>query len=94
MAAINRPTSARMLVQTAGQENLPGVDEDLARTIFETWREFFNSERDRDTRAERFYVYHDTFRDFLNNKESLASLEHKLRQRQNMQLRQRLERYS
>ena len=94
MAAINRPTSARMLVQTAGQENLPGVDEDLARTIFETWREFFNSERDRDTRAERFYVYHDTFRDFLNNEESLTSLEHKLRQRQNMQLRQRLERYS
>ena len=94
MAAINRPMSARMLVRTAGQENLPGVDEYLARTILETWREFFNSERDRDTRAERFYVYHDTFRDFLNEEESLASLEHKLRQRQNMKLRQRLERYS
>ncbi len=94
IAAINRPMSAAMLVQMAGQKNLPGVDEELARTIFESWREFFNSETDRDTRAERFFVYHDTFREFLNNEESLASLEYRLRRRQNVLLRQRLERYS
>lgn len=94
MAAINRPMSARMLVRTAGQENLPGVDEDLARTIFDTWREFFNSERDRDTEEELLYVYHDTFREFLNDGESLAGLAYKLRRRQNMQLRQWLDRYS
>ena len=94
MAAINRPMSARMLVRTAGQENLSGVDEDLVRTIFDTWREFFNSERDRDTEEELLYIYHDTFREFLNDDESLASLAYKLRRRQNMQLRQWLERYS
>jgi hypothetical protein len=94
MAAVNRPMSAGMLVRTAGDENLPGVDEDLARTIFDTWREFFNSERDRDTMQELLYVYHDTFREFLNDDESLTSLAYKLRRRQNTLLRQRLERYS
>jgi hypothetical protein len=86
--------SVKMLVRTAGEENLPGVDEDLAHTIFDTWREFFNSERDRDTEEELLYVYHDTFREFLNSDESLASLAYKLRRRQNTLLRQRLDRYS
>jgi AAA ATPase domain len=94
MAAISRPMSVKMLVRTAGEENLPGVDEDLAHTIFDTWREFFNSERDRDTEEELLYVYHDTFREFLNSDESLASLAYKLRRRQNTLLRQRLDRYS
>lgn len=94
MAAVSRPMSVKMLVRIAGEENLPGVDEELAFAIFETWREFFNSEVDRDTGEELLYVYHDTFREFLNDDESLASLAHKLRRRQNMLLRQRLERYS
>ncbi|MCW2936343.1 MAG: hypothetical protein JWM19_7305 [Actinomycetia bacterium] len=94
MAAINEPISVRNLVQTAGEENLPGVDDELARTIFDAWREFFNSELDRDTDEELLYVYHETFRKFLDDSESLAPLEYKLRRRQSMLLHQHLERYS
>jgi hypothetical protein len=94
MAAINRPMSVKTLVRTAGQQNLPGVDEDLARTIFHAWREFFNSERDRDTKEELLYIYHETFREFLNNEEPLASLEYSLRRNRSTWLQQHLERYS
>jgi hypothetical protein len=94
MAAINRPMSVKTLLRTAGEKNLPGVDEDLARTIFNAWREFFNSQRDRDTQEELLYVYHETFREFLNDEELLAPLEYSLRKSRNTWLQQHLERYS
>jgi AAA ATPase domain len=84
VAAIGLPVSPAMLVDIAGEKNLPGVNEHLARTIFREWREFFNSMRDRDhDDEERFYVYHDTFRDFLDSKEPLEPLERDVQSRMN-----------
>lgn len=89
MAAIKTPVSPAMLVEMAGEENLPGVDEDLAWAIFTEWREFFNSERDWDhDNAELYYVYHDTFREFLDSRETLKPLEQSLRRRRNAMRRQ------
>jgi len=52
-----------MLVQLAGENNLPDVDESLVARVFNDWREFLVE--DRKHRDRRYYIYHDTFSEFL-----------------------------
>ena len=91
LAVMKRPVSPAMLVDMAEEENLPGVDEDLARAIFTEWREFLNSKHDKHHDEERYYVYHDTFREFLESKETLKPLERRLQRNQIRLLRQIIE---
>jgi hypothetical protein len=91
LAVMNRPVSPAMLVDIAGEQNLPGVDESLARAIFTEWREFLNSQRDITHDEERYYIYHETFREFLDDKETLKPLERRIQGNQISLLRQILD---
>jgi hypothetical protein len=86
IAAIGRPVSPSMLVDLAGEQNMPGVDYRLAKAIITHWLEFFNSVWDTEYDQERFFVYHDTFREFLESVEPLGPLELALYDRERAQL--------
>jgi hypothetical protein len=64
---MRNPVSPTMLIELAGKENLSGIDESLVLRVFYDWREFLNEEWNRQYREKRYYIYHDTFREFLEH---------------------------
>jgi hypothetical protein len=67
LALMRNPVSPTMLIELAGKENLSGIDESLVLRVFYDWREFLNEEWNRQYREKRYYIYHDTFREFLEH---------------------------
>jgi hypothetical protein len=63
LALMKTPVSPIMLVQLAGKANLPDVDDSLVARVFNDWREFLIEDREHHDR--RYYIYHDTFSEFL-----------------------------
>jgi AAA ATPase domain len=92
LALMQNPVSPTMLIELAGKENLPGVDESLVLRVFADWREFLNEQWNRQYREKRYYIYHDTFREFLDYAgPSLAPLAQKIYKNQLVLLRQILD---
>jgi hypothetical protein len=67
LALMDEPVSPTMLIELAGERNLPGVDESLVMRVFGDWREFLNEQWNREYREKRYYIYHETFREFLDH---------------------------
>jgi AAA ATPase domain len=91
LALMKSPVSPAMLVDLAGDENLPGVDVTLARAIFTEWREFLHRQWYKLYDEYRYFIYHDTFREFLEKTDTLKPLELRLNRHQMRLLRQILD---
>lgn len=92
LALMHEPVSPTMLIELAGEKNLPGVDENLVLRVFADWREFLNEQWNRQYHEKRYYVYHDTFREFLEHEgPGLTTLSQKINQNQLTLLRQILD---
>jgi hypothetical protein len=92
LALMQSPVSPTMLLELAGEKNLPGVDESLVLRVFTDWREFLNEQWNRQYREKRYYIYHDTFREFLEHEgPSLTPLAQSIDQNQLALLRQILD---
>jgi AAA ATPase domain len=89
LALMRNPVSPIMLIEMAGQRNLPGVDESLVLRVFYDWREFLDEEWNREYREKRYYIYHETFREFLEREgPSLEPMAQAINQNQISLLRQ------
>jgi hypothetical protein len=92
LALMHEPVSPTMLIELAGEESLPDVDESLVLRVFADWREFLNEQWNRQYREKRYYIYHDTFREFLEHEgPGLVPLAQKINQNQLMLLHQILD---